>query len=54
MGILQRTLRFMVRATCGVQLTDGKRAMNLMLIVSLNEIVGHLVDANSVRWYGHV
>ena len=42
----------MVRAMCGVHLTDIKRSMDLMLI--LNETTYQLAKANSVRWYGHV
>ena len=37
MGILQRAERSMVRAICGVQLVDRKRAEDLMLI--LNEAI---------------
>ena len=31
---------------CGVQLTDGRRSMDLMFILGLNETIDH--------WYGHV
>ena len=37
MGVLRRTEQFMVRAMCGVQLKDGKRANCLMLMLDLNE-----------------
>ena len=39
----------MVRAMCGVQLSDRKGIKDLILMLGLNEIM-----LNSVRWYGHV
>ena len=33
---------------------DRKEAMDLIPMFYLNEIVGQLAMANSVRWYGHV
>ena len=53
-GILQRTERFMVRAMCGVQLTDRKTSTDLMLMLCLKKTIDQLAIANSVRWYGHV
>ena len=44
----------MVKAMCGVQLTDRKRSKDLMFILSLKETMDQLAMANSVRWYGHV
>ena len=44
----------MVEAMCRVQLKDGKRPMNLMLILGLNETMDQLAMANRVHWYGHV
>ena len=42
----------MVRAMCGVRLTDIKISTDFIL--SLNATVDQLAVANSVRWYGHV
>ena len=44
----------MKRAMCGVQRNDRKRAMDVMLILGLNEIIDQLTVAYSVHWYGHV
>ena len=52
MTIAHRTERSMVRATCGVQLIDRNKAMDLMLC--LNDTIDQLAMANSDRWYGHV
>ena len=52
MGILRRTERSMMRAICEVQLKDIKCSKHLML--GLNETIGQLAMANSVRWHGHV
>ena len=54
MGILQRTERSMVRAMCGVQLTDIKRCMDMKYLLGLKETIDQLAMANSVGWYGHV
>ena len=42
-GILQGSERSMVRAMCGVQLYDGKRSMDLMLILGYNETIHQLL-----------
>ena len=52
-GILQRSERSMVRAMCGVQLYDGKRYMDLMLILGYSNNRS-VAMANSARWCGHV
>ena len=39
---------------CGVQLKDGKRSNNLMLMFGLIETIDQTAMANSVHWYGHV
>ena len=39
MGILRMTVRFMVRATCGVQLKDRKRYTDLMFMLGLSETI---------------
>ena len=44
----------MVKAMCGVQLKDRKRAENLMLMLGLNESIDQLTMVNSVCWYGYV
>ena len=44
----------MVRAMCGVQLTDRKASTDLMFMLTLNETIDQLAMANSVHWYGHV
>ena len=54
MGILQRTLRSMLSAMCGVQLRDRKRSIYLMLMLGLNDTIGLFTMANCVHWYGHV
>ena len=54
MGILQRMKRSMVRAVCGVQLKDRKRAEDLMFMLSLSETIDQLAMANIGCWYGHV
>ena len=43
-----------MRAICRVQLKDVKTAVDLMLMLGLNEGVDQLSMADSVRWYGHV
>ena len=53
-GILIGTERSTVGAMCGVQLKDGKRSTNLMMMLGLNEATDQLPIANSVHWYGHV
>ena len=53
-GILQGTERAMVRSMCGVKLMDKKSTKDLMHKLDLNEPIDQLVNANSVRWYGHV
>ena len=46
MGILRRTERHMVRAMCGIQLKDRKRAKYMVL--GLNEVIDHMAYTNSV------
>ena len=54
LGILQRTERSMVRAMCGVLLKNGKRSMDLMFMLGLNETMDQLAMASSVHWYSDV
>ena len=44
----------MVRAMYGVVLKDGKRSMDLMMTLGLNETIDQMAIANSVYMYGHV
>ena len=44
----------MVKAMCGVQLTDRKTCTDLMFMLGLSEAMDQLAMKNSVRWYGHV
>ena len=44
----------MVRSMCGVQLKDGERSSDLMLILGLNVTMDQLAMASSFPWYGHV
>ena len=54
MAILRRTERAMVRAMCGVNLLDKKRAEDLRGMLGIEVSVEQLAKANGVRWYGHV
>ena len=51
MGILQRVVRSMMRAMCGVQLRD---IIGSMFMLGLNEAMDQLAMAYSVCLYGHV
>ena len=53
MGILRRTLRFVVRSMCGVKLVDRKKIEELMKMLGLKETLDRRAKANRVRWYGH-
>ena len=48
-----QTDRFMVRAMCGVQLKDNKRAKHFMFMMGLKEIIDQLATASCVRWDSH-
>ena len=48
MVILQRTQRSMLRVMCGAQLIDSKRALGLMLMLSLKEAMDQFAMASSV------
>ena len=52
--MMEEIQRSMVRAVCGVQLDDRKRAQDLTPMMSLNETTDRLAMGNSVRWYGCV
>ena len=54
MEIFHRIERSMVRAMCGVQLIDGRRAMDMLLALGLSETMDQLAMVSSVRCYGHV
>ena len=51
MGIVQRTVRSIVRGLCGVQLKDRKKAMDLML--GFTTTIDQFAMANSVCWYAY-
>ena len=44
----------MVRAMCGVQLSDSKRSTDSMFMLGLNETIDQLAMANIDRWHSHV
>ena len=44
----------MVRAICGIQLKDRKRAKDLILMMDLNETIDQLALTNSFLCHGHV
>ena len=46
--------RSMMRAVYGVQLKDGKRSKDLMLMLGLDEAIDQLAMTDSVHWHGHV
>ena len=54
MIILRRTERAMVRSMCEVKLVDRKNTEDLMTMLGLKETLDKMVQANGVRWYGHV
>ena len=54
MGIFKRTERSVVRAMCGVQLLDGRKAEKLVFMLSLCKAIYQLAMASSVHWYAHV
>ena len=43
-----------MRSMCGVKLVDGKNTEDLMKMLGLKETLYEMVQANRVRWYGHV
>ena len=43
-----------MRAICGVQLKDRKRAKSLILMFGMNETMDQQAMENSVRWHGNV
>ena len=51
---MRRIAKSMVRVTCLVQLKDGKRFMDLMLMLALNDTMDHFSMADSVPWYDHM
>ena len=40
----------MVKAMCGVQLIDGRRSKDLMLMLGLNEAMDWLAVSSSIHW----
>ena len=43
-----------MRQMYGVQLKDGKRFKDLMLVLGLNETVDQLALENSIHWYDYL
>ena len=54
MAILTRTERAMVRAVCDANLMEKKRTEDLMEMLGLKKTTVQMVEANGVRWYGHM
>ena len=46
--------RSTVRALCGIQLKDRKRANDLIKMMDLNETIDQLAMANSLHWQSRV
>ena len=53
-AILKRFEKAMIRAMCGVKLTENKSSEELMELLGLEETLDRLAKANGMRWYGHV
>jgi len=51
MVILRQTEKSVVRAMCGVNLTDRKNTKELTGTLGLQETVDKLARASGVRWY---
>ena len=47
--ILQTTEKSIMRAICGAQLKDRKRAKDLMVLLHLSKFMGHMTTANCVH-----
>ena len=44
----------MVRAMCGVKLTDKRNTVEMMGMLGLKKATDKLARTNGMRWYGHV
>ena len=49
-----RTKRAMVRAMCGVKLTDRKNTKDMMDMLGLKQTIHKMAKASGERWLGHV
>ena len=54
MAILRITERAMIRAMCGVKLSDRRNSEELMDMLEITESLDRMAKASSMRWYGHV
>ena len=54
MAILKRTKRAMIRAMCGVKLSDRRNSKELMDMLGIKESLDRMAKASSIRWYGNV
>ena len=54
MGTLRKTKRAMVRAMCGVKLTDRKNTKDMMDMLGLKQTIHKMAKASGERWLGHV
>ena len=52
--ILRRTEKALIKALCGVKISEKRRSQELMSLLSLKDILDGLARASGVRWYGHV
>ena len=53
-GILQRTVRTIVRSMCRVKLIDKKWTMDLIQMLNFTEKIDQLARDNSIRCHGQV
>ena len=49
-----RTEKAMMRAMCGVKLTEKRRSQELTSLLGLKHTLDGLSRGRGVRWYGHV
>ena len=54
MTILRRTEKAMMRAMCGVKMTEKRRSQKLTSSLGSKDTLGGLARASGVRWYGYV
>ena len=54
MAVLRRTEKAMIRAMCGVKMTEKRSSQELMSLLGLKDTLDGLAGVSGVRWYGHV
>ena len=54
MAVLRRTEKAMIRAMCGVKMTEKRSSQELMSLLGLKDTLDGLARVSGVRWYGHV